>query len=267
MKISCLMITTNIPSRLHLLDNNINSIEKVNQGFLDKKVLSIDMFKEHPRNMKVFQRYKDLGWDLVTGDSTGHRGMLNNILRGLKNITPTDYIFYVEDDIIIDKLPGRESLDCFNEEKIGFVCFSSRIAVLQGPSATTIPQKKKDFINDPKNYKRFGKDLFLIKQDFLRDNYYLNFPSAIIKDDLFRSLLDYASKNCHGRGIEIALTKSWFDLKLNDKYRVAIYVKPDTLEHLPMTLQEFYYMANMQFWSNNEKMRHPSINDRRNTIL
>lgn len=268
MNISCLMITTNVPRRLHLLDQNIQSIERANKGLLGKKVLSIDLLPQHSQDIGVFKKYEVMGWELVYGKCSGHRGMLNNILRGLKKLPPTDYIFYVEDDIVIDRLPTKESLDGFKSEKIGFVCYGARLVVLKGPSAPKqIPEKTKQFINQKENYKQFGDDLYLIKKDFLRDNYYLNFPAAIAKDDVFRSIMNHAAKNCSGIGMELGLTKSWFDMGLNKQYDVAIYVRPDTFDHLPMSLQEFYQMANMQYWHNNESFRHESINDRKNTIF
>lgn len=268
MDASCLMITTNAPNRLSLLDDNIMSIERTNNNFLSQKVLSIDLFPEHSVDLRSFKKYEELGWDLVSGKCTGHRGMLNNILRGLGRLSPTDYIFYVEDDILIDRLPAKGTIKHLGSENIGFVCFGARIMVLKGPSAPeVIPDNKKQFINNTKNYKRFGKDLFLIKREFLRDNYYLNFPAAIVKDDVFRLLMNHSAKHCAGVGMEIGLTNTWFELNLDKKYDVAIYVRPDTLEHLPITLQEFYQMANMQYWHNNKSFRHPSINDRKNTIF
>lgn len=261
MKTACLMLVTNIPSRLPLVEKNIASIEKANgNGFLDCKVLSIDLFEKHPKDLKPFQKYEALGWKLVTGMCTGHRGMLNNMIRGLHNTPRSDFLFYVEDDVLIDRLPGRNCLEGLREANLGFICLNTHINGLDKP----YDKAREQFINDKQNYKRFGNDLFLVKKPCLRDEYYLNFPSAIIRDELFRQLIEYAANNCSRVGIEPGLTRSWFALGLDQKYDVGVFVKPDTLSHLPLNFDKFHHMANMQFWNNG--YQNPTIN-RHNTIF
>jgi hypothetical protein len=65
-------------------------------------------------------------------------------------------------------------------------------------------------------------------------------------------------------GLEPGITASWFGLGLHEKYDVGIYVKPDTLNYIPMNLNNFYHMANMRFWNNGYK--NPTI-DRANTMF
>jgi hypothetical protein len=264
MKVSCLMITTNVVSRLHLLDNAIKSVERCSGDLIDNKVLSIDMMPNQKCDLNHFKQYEQLGWTLVSGRCSGHRGMLNNMIRGLQNTELSDYIYYVEDDVVITRLPNRQSFGCLaygqtsNAKPIGFACFNTHVNADKG---------KIGFINNKANYQFFGDELFLIKNEQIRDEYYLNFPSAFIKDGLFREMVVYAADHCEGLGMEPGLTKAWFDLQLYNRYDVATYVRPDTLDHLPLDFDKFYHMANMQFWNNDVNLRHPSINDRKNTIF
>lgn len=269
MKISCLMITTNVPDRLHLLDNTLRSVEACNNGLLDGKTLSIDIMPEYKFDLDYFKQYERMGWTLVTGGCSGYRGMLNNMIRGLNNVNPCDYIYYVEDDVVITRLPSRDTFDSIattpthHNKMLGYSCLSTHILSLDEP-----PQPERQaFINNKANYQFWGEELFLVKEEVLMDKYYLNFPSAFIKDSLFRSMISYASKKFKGIGMEPGLTKAWFDLGLNKAYDVGIYVKPETLNQLPMDLNMFFHMANMRFWNNDEGLRHPSINNRSNTIF
>ncbi len=270
MKVSCLMITTTTPSRLHLLDNTINSIEQCNIDFIDSKTLSVDVMPKYPIDISYFKKFEKLGWNLAIGACSGHRGMLNNIIRGLQNINTSDYIYYCEDDVIITRLPKKSSFEIFtnnktkNNKNIGYACFNTHILSLD---KEIIPARL-NFINDLKNYQKFGDELFLIKdENILRDEYFLNFPSAIVNSNLFIELINYSKNKCKGIGIEPGLTQSWFDLKFNEQFDVATYVKPQTITKLPIDLNKFYHMANMQFWNNDVNLRHPSINERKNTIF
>lgn len=260
MDVSCLMLATNVPDRMRLVERNIASIEAANNGLLGTKILSIDILDQHPKDMSVFRKYENLGWRLVVGKCSGRRGMLNNILRGLGNVPASDFIFYVEDDILIDRLPTKRSLKCADEFGLGFICFNTHIHCLDKPRSPF----KEAFINDKKNYKSLGGELFLVKQPQLKDEYYLNFPSAIVKHNVFTTLFNHASKRCSGIGLEPGMTETWFSIGLSQKYGVGVYVKPDTLSHIPMGLDAFYHMANMQFWNNGYK--NPTIN-RDNTLF
>lgn len=268
MKVSCIVITTNLSHRLQLLDDAIMSIERSNNNFLDYKTLSIDVIKGSAFDINYFKKYQDMGWNLATGKCSVKRGMYNNIVRGLNNIEDSDYIYYCEDDVIINRLPDKNSLEQLffnktaNNKKIGYACFNTHI------SDDPLNKDKINFINNVNNYQKFGDELFLIKnKDILMDEYFLNFPSAIVNAHVFKSLIEYSGEVCSGIGMETGLSKSWFDLEFDKHFDTAVYVKPETINNLPMSLDKFHYMSNMEFWNNNDKLRHPPINGRKNTIF
>lgn len=272
MKVSCLVITTTISSRFDLLSNTIDSIEEHGAGILDQKVLSIDIVEGHPYNKEDFYVYEDLGWFLVIGACSGRRGMANNILRGLANIDG-DILFYCEDDVIINKIPSRETLELlfldFNNP-LGCIVYNTHAHNLWDTDERS-KYLKKQYINDSDNY--FGidtDDFFLVKEYPIRDEYLICFPAAIMMVDKFRSCLKYACENCVGMGMEPGMTKAWTDLGFVHQYPVVMYVSKTILpntEEDSIDFQDLYNRANMQFWNNDETLRHPSINQRQNTIF
>jgi hypothetical protein len=265
MSTALLLLATDTPNRLDLLDNALMSIEHQKYPF-QEKVLSVDLMDKDAPNSSVqviLDKYEERNWKVVFGRCSGHRGMLNNILRGLSRISG-DYLLYSEDDIVVNRIPY--DISCiFRESKIGYICYNTHIHDLGIPVGS---EPKLAFINNQNNYRVIGNgDLFLIKGLVLKDNYYLNLPVMISKTEIFKKLLEYASSHCQSLGMEPALTKAWFDLGFDKTHDVAVYVKPTTMRDIPHTLDSFYHQANMNFWNNDPSLRHPSINDRANTIL
>ena len=265
MSTALLLLATDTPNRLDLLDNALMSLEL--QGYpFKEKILSVDLMDKDVPNaaMKsLLQVYQERNWKVVVGRCSGHRGMLNNILRGVSQIT-TDCLMYSEDDIVVNKIPYSIP-DIFSDSRVGYVCYNTHVHDLGIPTGS---EPKLAFINDKSNYRSLSNgNFFLIKGAVLKDNYYLNLPVMISKTAIFKKLLEYASSHCQSLGMEPALTKAWFDLGFDKTHDVAIYVKPTAMRDIPHTLDSFYHQANMNFWNNDSSLRHPSINDRANTIL
>ena len=263
MKVTGLVITTTIKSRFNLLSNTIDSIERAGKGILDQKILSIDIVEGHPFQKKNFERFEKLGWFLVTGACLGKRGMANNMLRGLNNVDG-DFVLYCEDDVVLHRIPTREHIeDFFGEGKMGAIVYNTHA---NPPWITKGVESKVSYINDRSNYFGEEEDWFLNKGMPIKDEYWICFPCAMMRTITFRGLLDYACSNCLNMGMEPGMTKAWFALGY-DKWPVVMYVKKDIFECFPLDFQKLYDNANMQFWNNDPDLRHPSINDRQNTIF
>lgn len=266
MKTTCLMITTTVKERFHLLHNAIMSVEKCNTGILDQKVLSVDIVEGYPYNSQQFQCYRDLGWFVVEGACSGHRGMANNMLRGLANVDH-ELLFYCEDDVILHRIPTREHLEeLFNTKlgNVGAIVYNTHACA---PWVKEDLEYKLKYINDKYNYFGDGEDWFLAKGMPIKDEYWICFPVAIMRTEHFRQCLKYAYENCSNMGMEPGMSKAWFDLGFGDSQLVVMYVKKDIEKHLPLDFQGLYNMANMQFWNNDINLRHQSVNDRQNTIF
>lgn len=262
--ISCLMITTNIKNRLHLLDKTIKSVQNACNFDLMQKILSIDVF-ENEKELYYFTKYK---WKIIHGVCAGKRGIAENQIRGTSLIS-SNYVFYSEDDILINKIPELDTLKKIESyvfpdgKKIGYICYNTHIYEFP----LKAPETHREYINDKNNYISINGDLFLRKSILIKDEYFLNFPAAIIKTELFRKMQEHIKNNYSGKGIETFFSKSWFDLKFDEEYEVLIYVKNNTLSKLPMSLNDFYYQANMNYWNNDNNLKHYSINFRENSYV
>ena len=265
MKISCLVITTTIKERFHLLCNAIDSIERCNdESVLDQKVLSIDIVEGQPYRRRDFEKFEKMGWHLAKGPCSGSHGMANNMHRGLAYIDG-DILFYCEDDVIIQKIPTRKNLDLmfYNTRPFGAIVYNTHADNTLEKEGT---ESRLNYINDTSKYFGDGDDTFLLKGEPIKDEYWICFPAAIMKTDHFRSCLSYACKNCLEMGMEPGMTKAWFDLGFGSE-PVAMYVQRDILNDFPVDFQKLHDRANMQFWNNDVNLRHESVNERQNTIF
>jgi hypothetical protein len=266
MSVTCLLITTNVAKRLHLLRNTVTSIERCKTDLFDRKVMSVDIFEDEA-SLSHFDQYRIAGWEIVSGPSAGRNGIVNNQRRGLAHVQ-TDHVLYTEDDILINRIPSKAAWGALSTRDVrgkgvGFICFNTH--VFSNPERT--PQERLDFINNENNYVQAEGELFLAKGPVLRDEYYLNFPVAITSKEIFTRLHEYAASRCNNQGVEVGLTNAWFGTGLDQKWESLIYLKPDAWQRKPFTAQTFYYEANMNFWNNDTGLRHDSINGRENSYF
>jgi len=229
--------------------------------------MSVDIVETHPYKEEDFRVYRENGWEITSGSCSGRRGMANNMLRGLQRIDG-DLLLYCEDDVVINRIPSREVMEdlFFGPNSVGCVVYNTHAHCPWLGKKGEEPKLK--YINDRSNYfcsKKSTRDLFLVKSEFIKDEYWICFPVAIMKTEVFRSLLNRAC-TFSGLGMEPGMTKAWFELGFG-KWSVVMYVKEDTLDSFPIDFQELYNKANMQFWNNDANLRHPSINNRQNTIF
>lgn len=281
MKTAALFLTTTLPNRLRLVHEALisfqNCIETCTDHF-SKKIISVDIFPGQENILPFFDFYKEkYNWTIVSGPCSGYRGMINNIKRGLSQIDDSyDFVFYFEDDIEITSIPLTSTFNKLidykttNNKLLAFICYNTHIHTFQelGESA-----EKHKYINSSENYFEFNdlydSDCFLLKNEkILKDEYYINFPVSIFRPSIYKQLLDFACTKYKDIGLEPGLSNAWFDMKFNEKYDIAIYVKNETLDYIgQLDFELMYYFACMQFWNNNVDFRHPSINNRRNTIF
>lgn len=284
MSVGCLMITTNLPSRLHQTMAAIHSVDEADHSgianqpgsgrLLDKKVLSIDLQPGVEGCEDELRRFSELtGWKVIQAPCTGHRAMIYNILRGLSALGDVDRLFYCEDHIIVERLPTREDLwYVMDREMIGWINFNTHIHQenLLGIEEFVEPperEKKLAYINAlrsadgmPHWYRAPSRDEYLIKETCIGDEYYLNFPAAIATRKVFASLLEYGMTHYSGIGIEIGFTRAWFDTGMDKQAQVAVYTKPGTVDKRPFTtFGEFHQQACIRFRNNDPTMLHDSI--------
>ena len=177
MKIDCCMITTNLQNRLSLVENTVNSLTKLEDRF-SRKIMSVDVFPDGA-SMDWFERFQESGWTVLSKKVDPKKSMILNQRNVITNAT-SDVILYTEDDILINNLPKLTTIQkLFNEKiidgkRVGFICFNNHVFIKFNEN----PKHITDFINDLGNYITIDGDVFLIKNETLKDRYYLNFPVA-----------------------------------------------------------------------------------------
>lgn len=270
MKPSCCLISTNLIDRLSLLDNTIASIEK-HDNIFEEKILSVDMFNGGV-DFNWFLKYSQYDWKIINKNVTKYRSMILNQKNAILN-AKSDIVFYSEDDIIINKLPSIDTINILfreniiNNKRVGFICYNNHVWINFNENPTHIIE----YINNPKNYVKINNDTFLIKNNVVKDRYYLNFPVSIFNKELFVELHEYCFTNCKGEGVEGGMTKAWFDKNSGNNYEVLIYLKNEILDDIAVgkviNVLDFYNYANMNFWNNDKNLRHNSIVNKNNSVV
>jgi len=274
--ISCLLITTTVRERYHLQRPTVLSIEAANdKNQLAQKIMSVDVIEGHPYDLTWFQQYIDLGWEIVFGPCSGHRGMANNIMRGLE-LVHHPMLFYCEDDVIIQRIPEETLITNWfynsdmGRKKLGVLVYNTHILAPWIHDEKIIEQRLA-YINKPQSYFMSPQldDMYLKKDpEILKDEYWICFPTCIMTYQHFKDCLEYAYKNCEGMGIEPAMSKAWWELGHQRLYDVGAYINSLLLKKLGrITFQDAYDYALFRFWNNDKTLQHPSWNNRKNTIF
>ena len=260
------MITTNLQSRLSLMQNCVASLEKHNDMF-EHKILSVDMF-EGGLPIDWYSTFQKQGWKILSKKVVPRGSMVVNQYRAV-SAASSSVIFYTEDDIVINRLPKLTTIHTlFNERMVngkraGFICFNNHV----WKRFTENPKHIIDFIHDLGNYIIVDGDVFLVKRDVIRDKYYLNFPAAMTTKDMFIELQEYAFAHKVGWGTEQAMTSAWFETGKDKEYEVLISLKPEIIDDIKsgksITVLDFYKYATINFWNNDVTLRHPETPGRK----
>lgn len=273
MSIGCLVITTNLPHRLNRTVALLESIDQHGPCLFQKKVLSIDLQPDIEGCEDALRSmFEPKGWMVVQAPCTGERAMLHNIQRGLMHLD-TDLLFYCEDHIIVERLPSENDLHyVMDREMVQWINFNTHVHQenLLGIEGYVDPpgrEVKMAYINSlrsndgmPHWYRAPSGDEYLIKEDCIRDEYYLNFPAAIASRKVFTELMAYGMEHYSGIGIEIGFTRAWFDLGYDRIGQVAIYVQPGTTVKIPFeSFGQLHQQACIRFRNNDPSMLHASV--------
>jgi hypothetical protein len=188
--------------------------------------------------------------------------MVNNIKRGLEKLPPKSFVFYCEDHIGVKHIPKEQNIQTlFDVHNVGWVCFNTHMHeqnLLNVPEFVEKPgaKQKEQYLSNSKNWLVLGEDKFLVKSKQFYDEYHINFPAAITRVKTFKKLICYAEQHYKDVGIEIGLTKAWFNLPELSALKVVISA---SWEKIPTTLQELHDCANILFRNNDCSKLHASV--------
>ena len=264
------MITTNLKSRLALLRNAVQALKKHEDRF-SRKIMSVDIF---PGGVALtwFDRWQKQGWRVLSKPVDAQRSMILNQRQVIAHAR-SEIVLYTEDDVVVNQLPQLTTIQkLFNEnmikgKRVGFMCFNNHV----WSRFNEDPEHIINFINDLGNYMIIDGDVFLVKNEVVKDDYYLNFPVAVTTKSLFLELQDYALEHKRGLGVERGMTRAWFDTGKDKEYAVVVSLKPEVIHDIKLgkqiTVVDFYNYANINFWSNDPHLRHESVAGRSNSYF
>jgi hypothetical protein len=190
--------------------DTLKSIDDQNFPF-EIKILSLDDFGE-AIDQEV-KRYTEMNnWKLLISK---REGMVKNQLRAL-NLVQTEWVFYCEDDVIVEKIPTSKKIELLIDAKpnTGIISFTGG-----GYDAYNSSNYEKIIKNLQNDIFESGKDeIFWLRDSNLANEWYFEFPTMMVKTDILKQCIDTSLKYFKNLQIEKSYTKSYFYLNFHKSY-------------------------------------------------
>lgn len=210
---SILILGCTAQGRINSMVKLIESIETLGIPF-KQKVISVDQALGKLPTQWI-ENYEERGWEVTLAPGGG---MVQNVSNGLKTIRE-DWVFYVEEDVIIKKLPTKYQFakmvqQVHNGRSPGIISYT-----YVGYQFKRISQERlSKSVADSSQFRRIDDFLFWARDDSMNYGYHVEFPVTFFKTDLMRSCLECAGAKFKKRLIESGMTAAWFNLGLHNKY-------------------------------------------------
>lgn len=223
--ISALVLCT--AKRLKYLEDCINSLEP---NYFDQKILSIDEFGNHKFPNELKEKYENLGWELVIDN---HQSKLGSLINSLDKVT-SDFVFYQEDDIIVN-LPDKNfilnQLDTtYTNRQCGWISLN-----LGGAQTDLKNRVYADLIRCEDNKILSTEEYFsFLREEEVKNDWFFEFPSIFIDKNIFQKNLSIM-KNLglyDNYSVEQNLTKIWFQSNMDKQYYKCCVAKNNLKEVL-----------------------------------
>lgn len=232
--ISLILITTNYRYRFPYLLKTLESYSKFIDRF-DEFIISVDFFENKDGISKV-EFINNLSKFLFINNILFKNpcGMISNQLNAFKHCKG-DIIIYSEDDIYIKNIPERNTIEKICES--GVIVYN--IHYLHNKNI-----REKEFSNKD-NYEIVNNDYFFKKNRNIADEYYIAFPLAIMKRDIFIDSYKYMKGKLEN--IEVGFSKTIRQLDKYKSFNVYIYIEPICYGYK-------YLVAQMTYRDNNDEL-------------
>lgn len=178
--IDCILLAT--PKRIEWLKKSIKSIDLLKFKF-NKKILSVDLIDDDQIDESFLNDVKNNGWviDIVTFKNK-HLSFKHAV-----DLSTADYIFYTEDDIIVNNIPS-EIYDVLNlgyeNKKCGILSFNLGGSQLRYPyNFGDMDSIRERILFKKENIISFVRDINK------RNNFFVEFPAMFMKKELLIKLL------------------------------------------------------------------------------
>ena len=212
--IGCLILATCHASKVRWVQQVEKSISE--NDIFDEKVLAVDEFNNLIFPSRVKKYFEEKGWKVIIDN---HKSRTKSMLHGLAELS-TDFVFYSEDDVLIDLPPKQFILDNLNHKIGDLEC--GMLSLNLGGTTSTISNMG----GSTSNYGTKNGDL-----DFARENMlYQNDTSFSFRR--MEETINKSKEEFKGMQIEMALTSAWFHYNFDKKYFKASIAKNNLFEYL-----------------------------------
>jgi hypothetical protein len=219
--VSCVVISTSKKHRQPHCLNTLISIDRNNKGLFCEKIVSIDFVPGNEIHQDLLVYIKSNEWKLINVPLRKSMDAQRDLLYTAKG----DWIFYSEDDVLIQRIPDKDewswiTSQSFYNKKPGM------IAYMHGGYNWNMKEEITKDVQDRLNYKILHPDCTLWHRNFsLADDFYWEFPVTMVRRSLFIEANEYAAAHHRGVHSETALTYAWGSLNFNKHFYKATWMK------------------------------------------
>lgn len=200
--------------RIDSMARLIESIENQPVCF-KQKIITVDELGGSKLSDAWINTYKGRGWEISINPN---KGMVNNLSNGLK-LVKEDWIFYVEDDVIIHRFPNKyQFARIANTEYQGRYPGIISYTYVGYQFKRITYERLQESVSNPTQFIKIDDFLFWARDDSMNYGYHVEFPVTFFRTNLIKQCVMCAKRNFKKQFIESAMTGAWFKLGLNKKY-------------------------------------------------
>lgn len=242
--IGCLILATCHPSKLRWVQQVEQSIAE--NDIFDEKILAVDEFNNLIFPIRIKKYFEDKGWKVLVDR---HKSRTKSMLHGIDEMK-SNYIFYSEDDVLIDIPDKQLILNTLNHNienrECGMLSLNlggtkSTVANMGG-SLSNIGSKNGDLDYAKENILFQNDESFSFQRlESMRNPWFYEFPGLFMPKELMKETIEKSKEQFKGMQIEMALTQAWFHYGFDKKYFKASIAKNnffDVLSKNPLDVSE-----------------------------
>jgi hypothetical protein len=175
----------------------------------------------------AIEALKSNGWEIFTDQYRNRPKTFTDILSAVD----TEWIFYNEEDIIIEDMPSNLLLDRLELTPIDGRMLGQLSMTAGGSTFNCGGGDMGDFHNIEATVLDTNDDkVVILRDEAKRSNFFVNFPCLFIRKDILQQCHNYAIDHCHSISIEEALSKAYFDLGLDKSFYKASVLRSNFLD-------------------------------------
>ena len=226
MEVTAFIMGICLPNRLDWLKRTIDSCDLQNFPFT-RKIIAIDQFLGYtfPENLK--DEFTKKGWDIIIDSHQSRSKTMDHILN-----IDTEYLFYHEDDVIINFPTFEDVKKVFDINVDGRQCGIISLTVggsdwiVKDNNYGDISLINENILLENDNY------LFFKRLEAYKNDFFFEFPGLFIRTDLFKKCHTTVKNNNQPVGIEAGLSNAYFENNIHKDFFKCCVVKPGFLEAL-----------------------------------